>query len=182
MRMVRRQGTADLRSASRGSAKRAPMAQRHTNVKGRATLQSRRKRPLAAPAKPCPCHAGRGVRADLITRVSPGRGPRPASLRDRAAMPHDVVRPNGSAGRRSSWCEDALGTGSTGKPPGFSQTPDLGYGAGVWGGRRATASPSSSSDRHLATTAIGANNSRTCPVETRILRPGTALLSPVLRM
>ena len=28
--------------------------------------------------------------------------------------------------------EDALGTGSTGKTPGFSQTPDLDYLAGVW--------------------------------------------------
>ena len=182
VRMVRRQGTADLRSASRGSAKRAPMAQRHTNVRAAPPFNPGGSDRSLLPLSRALVMPG-GVYGPTSSRGFLRDGaPRPASLRDRAAMPHDVVRPNGSAGRRSSWCEDALGTGSTGKPPGFSQTPDLGYGAGVWGGRRATASPSSSSDRHLATTAISANNSRTCPVETRILRPGTALLSPVLRM
>ena len=58
-------------------------------------------------------------------------GFRPAPLRDSAVKLHDVAYPNGSA-RRSSWREDALGTGSTGKPPGFSHTPDLNYLAGVW--------------------------------------------------
>ena len=42
------------------------------------------------------------------------------------------MRPNGSVRRHASWLEDAPGTGSTGKPPGFSQTPDLDYLAGVW--------------------------------------------------
>ena len=75
--MAGRRGNTDLRSASRGSAKPAPMMLRAASV-GAPLLAKPRWRdrsPLSfSGAPPRSLHYGRGVRTDATVRVSPGRG------------------------------------------------------------------------------------------------------------